>query len=200
MRLLWIALYCLMFGFGIYSATFFNFATDILKIRPEQLGVVEAIRETPGFLCVLVAAITMQVVEPLLATIALFLMVDRDGRVCVGGQHPHADDLVVRVERGAAHVDAAAVLDGADARRRGPEGQAARADGVRGKPRGGFGMLAVMAVGHALKYPTWFLLGSGAMLVAAADDADAAPRHRAPGQAALRVEVALQALLCPHVP
>jgi hypothetical protein len=42
LKLLWFALLCLMYGFGVYSATFFNFATEILKIKPHEIGVVEA--------------------------------------------------------------------------------------------------------------------------------------------------------------
>jgi predicted MFS family arabinose efflux permease len=73
----WAAVFILFYGFGLYNACFYNYATDPaghLHITPVQLGHVEAVRELPGFLCVLVAAITMSVAEPLLASMAFFLM------------------------------------------------------------------------------------------------------------------------------
>ncbi len=73
----WAAVFFLFYGFGLYNACFYNYATDpagLLHITPMQLGHVEAIRELPGFLCVFVAAITMTIAEPLLASMAFFLM------------------------------------------------------------------------------------------------------------------------------
>ncbi|MGC8862427.1 MAG: hypothetical protein ACP5R5_06580, partial [Armatimonadota bacterium] len=75
LKLVWFALLCLMYGFGIYSACFFNFATEVLKIKPHEIGIVESIRESPGFLCVLVAALSMRIAEPMVASFAFVLMV-----------------------------------------------------------------------------------------------------------------------------
>jgi predicted MFS family arabinose efflux permease len=46
---------------------------ESLKIRPEQLGVLESIRELPGFILVFIAALTMRIAEPLLAGGALLI-------------------------------------------------------------------------------------------------------------------------------
>ena len=47
---------------------------QILKIQPEQLGLAEAIRETPGFLCVAVVGLLMAMSEPLLASLGICVM------------------------------------------------------------------------------------------------------------------------------
>lgn len=74
LKRLWIAVFFLFLGFGAYSACSPNFATDIIKIKPMEIGLVEAVRELPGFLCVFVAALTMTVAEPVLGAIAFTLM------------------------------------------------------------------------------------------------------------------------------
>lgn len=74
LRLLAITIFCLSFGFGAYFSTFNNFVVETLNLRPEQLGVLEALREVPGFLIFAVAALTMRVAEPILACIALLLL------------------------------------------------------------------------------------------------------------------------------
>ena len=74
LRLLAITVFCVSFGFGAYFSTFNNFAVETLNLRPDQLGVLEALREVPGFLIFAVAALTMRVAEPILACIALLLL------------------------------------------------------------------------------------------------------------------------------
>lgn len=74
LKRLWAAVFFLFLGFGAYSACSPNFATDIIKIRPMGIGLVEAVRELPGFLCVFVAALTMRIAEPILGAIAFTLM------------------------------------------------------------------------------------------------------------------------------
>ncbi len=74
LKLLWFAIFCLSLGSGIFNACNYNFMTEILKIRPGQLGIVESIRETPGFLCVLVVALLMSIAEPLLASLGILIM------------------------------------------------------------------------------------------------------------------------------
>lgn len=44
-----------------------------MHLRPDQLGILESIRELPGFLVVILAAVTMRVAEPVLASIAISL-------------------------------------------------------------------------------------------------------------------------------
>ncbi len=74
LRLLAFTTFCVAFGFGAYFSTFNNFAVEALNLKPHQLGILESLREVPGFLIVLVAALTMRVPEPILATMALSLL------------------------------------------------------------------------------------------------------------------------------
>ena len=74
LKLVWLAIFCLYFGFGVYSAVYYNFLTEVIKIRPEQLGYVEALRELPGFLCVFVTALAVRLAAPVLGSISLLLM------------------------------------------------------------------------------------------------------------------------------
>lgn len=74
LRLLAVAFFTAMFGFGAFSAAYNNFIVDILHLQPGQLGIVESMRETPGFLMFAVAALTMRVAEPLLASLSLLLV------------------------------------------------------------------------------------------------------------------------------
>ena len=73
LRLLAFTIFCVSFGFGAYFATFNNFVVESLNLLPSQLGILESLREMPGFLIVLVVALTMRIAEPILAAIALVL-------------------------------------------------------------------------------------------------------------------------------
>lgn len=73
LKLLWVAAFSLYVGFGIYSACAPNFATEILHIKPMQIGFLEAVRELPGFLCVGIAALTMSIAEPIVGAVAVLL-------------------------------------------------------------------------------------------------------------------------------
>jgi len=74
LRLLAMAAFCVWFGFGAYMATAVNFAVQLLDIQAYQQGIVESAREMPGFMMVLVAALTMRVSESLLGSFALILV------------------------------------------------------------------------------------------------------------------------------
>lgn len=166
-RLLWTAAFFLMFGFGIYSATFFNFATESLKIQPQMMGAVESIRETPGFLCAFVAALSMRIVEPLLASIAVFLIA---GGMCALSTVTSPVQLMVWSFLWSVGMHAwmpvcsSLVMSLAQ-------------DGNRGKRMGqmvaitgmgaALGMATVLAVEHRLGYPTWFLAGGASAAVGA---------------------------------
>lgn len=71
LRLLAMTAFCVSFGFGAYMATVTNFAVQVLHITPLQQGAVESVRETPGFLVVLVAALTMHIAEPVLGAVCV---------------------------------------------------------------------------------------------------------------------------------
>lgn len=60
-------------GMGIQAASYPNFMVEQLQIQPGQLGVLESIRELPGFILVGIAALTMRVAEPVLASVALLV-------------------------------------------------------------------------------------------------------------------------------
>ena len=61
------------FGLGIQTATYPNFMVQQLDIHPEQLGIMESIRESPGFILVAIAALTMRIAEPVLGGLALLV-------------------------------------------------------------------------------------------------------------------------------
>lgn len=58
LKLVLLASFLVMFGFGIYNATYYNFITDVIKIDPENLGRLEAIRELPGLLMIFFSLLT----------------------------------------------------------------------------------------------------------------------------------------------
>lgn len=74
LRLLAFTIFCYSFGWGSYFSTFNNFAVEKLNLQANQLGIVESVREMPGFLMVFVAALTMRIAEPVLASMALALV------------------------------------------------------------------------------------------------------------------------------
>jgi len=59
---------------GIYMSIYNNFVADDIGVDPEQLGIVESIREMPGFLSAFIAALTMQIPSPVMAGAALLIM------------------------------------------------------------------------------------------------------------------------------
>ncbi len=58
LRLVAAASFVVMFAFGIYNATYYNFITEVIKINPSDLGRLEAARELPGLLMVFFGIIT----------------------------------------------------------------------------------------------------------------------------------------------
>ncbi|MEN6357000.1 MAG: MFS transporter [Armatimonadota bacterium] len=167
LKLLWTAILVLNFGFGIYSAVFYNFATESIRIRPEQLGYVEAVRELPGFLCVGVAALAAQIAEPLLGSMALFLMAIGMGAYAV--VHGIPTLLVFSFIWSVGFhswmpLQSSLVLNLARANIKGKRlGQTLCVSSMGALA----GMLAVRIVGHGFTYPQWFVFGSCWILVAA---------------------------------
>lgn len=166
LKLLWLAVFCLMLGFGIYSSTFFNFATEVLKVGPKQIGWVEAIRETPGFLCVIAAALTMRIAEPLLGSLTMMLMAIGLGAYAwVDGIHSLM--LWSFVWSVGLHtwmpIQSSLVLHLADEGSKGKRlGQTASAGAVGTL----LGMAAVRAVNYSVSYKTWFIAGAVLMALA----------------------------------
>lgn len=166
LKLLWLAVFSLGFGFGIYNASFFNYVTEILNIQPEQLGKVEAIRELAGFMCVFVAALAMRVAEPLLSALAFFLMAIGLAAISAVSTIP-ALMLWSFVWSVGIHVwtplQSSITLDLAEDGSKGKRlGQTAAANGLGAL----LGMASVLKLGHSFTYPTWFLIGGGAYAIA----------------------------------
>ena len=69
------AVFLLNIGFeGIYIPIYNNFVANDIRVEPGQLGVIESIREVPGFLSAFIAAVTMQIPSPVLAGLTLLIM------------------------------------------------------------------------------------------------------------------------------
>ena len=60
--------------FGIQATLYNNFVVDRFGLEANQLGAIEALRETPGFMNVLFIALMIRVAPPLVAAVALAVM------------------------------------------------------------------------------------------------------------------------------
>ena len=74
LRYLMVASLLFYLGFSVYNTVFVNFVAEEIGISATELGVLESVREIPGLLSVLIAAVTMWLLEPVLAFIALAVM------------------------------------------------------------------------------------------------------------------------------
>ncbi len=68
------AIFFVSIGFGFFESSFNNFAVNVLNLSPGNLGVMEAFRETPGFLNAFLSAATLHLREPVVAGFCLLLM------------------------------------------------------------------------------------------------------------------------------
>jgi len=68
------AAFAMNVGMGMQNAAYTNFAVQDLHITAAQLGVVEAMRESSGLLCFLVAALAARLALPRVAGVALVVM------------------------------------------------------------------------------------------------------------------------------
>lgn len=166
MRRLWIAVFFLYFGFGVYQACTTNFATNVIKVDPHEIGWIEAVRETPGFICVVLAALTMRVVEPVLGSIAVFLVAGGVGAFATINGVP---GLLVwsLVWSLGLHVwmplSSSLTMNLADAHNKGKRlGQTIAAGALGGLA----GMSLVACVASRFSYPVWFTI-AGAMIAVA---------------------------------
>ncbi len=128
---------------------------------------VESIRETPGFLCVLVAALCMRFAEPVVASLAFALMFIGNAAyawittvtglmfwsfVWSVGIHtwmPLQSSMTMSLAK------------------EGEKGKRLGQTACVGSLGAVCGMLTVLVFGHAMSYGSWFLYGSSAMAVAA---------------------------------
>ncbi|MEZ5277819.1 MAG: MFS transporter [Opitutaceae bacterium] len=72
--LLAVAVFSVGLFFGVQLTLFNNFIVDRLQIEADQLGVIEALREVPGFLNALIIAVLAGLAAPLFAGLSLILM------------------------------------------------------------------------------------------------------------------------------
>ncbi len=72
--LLAIAVFAVGVFFGVQLTVYNNFVVDRLAIEPNELGMVEALREVPGLLNAFVIAIMVGIPAPLFAGVSLILM------------------------------------------------------------------------------------------------------------------------------
>lgn len=167
LRLLWFALFCMSVGLGIYTATFFNFATERLDVQPISMGWLEFIREMPGLCCAFVAALTMGVAEPLLGSMAFFMVAIGLGAYA-GVSSIHTLMFWSLVWSLGLHtwmpLQSSMVLSLAK-------------EGVKGKRLGQtigagslgtiLGMVAVLVLGYRLSYQVWYMVAGLAVFIAA---------------------------------
>lgn len=167
LKLLWTAIFCLSFGYGIYSAVFYNFATESLAIGPKQLGYVEALREVPGFLCVIVVALAAQTAEPLLGSIVLFLTAIGMGSYAAIHSIPSLLIFSFIWSLGLHSwmpLQSSLVLNLAQENNKGKMlGQSFCVSSAGAL----LGMILVRLKGHGFTYPQWFIFGSITVLIAA---------------------------------
>ncbi|MCD6290375.1 MAG: MFS transporter [Anaerolineae bacterium] len=76
-RLFWAlaaANFLLFFGFSIWMAVFNNFAVDDIGVRPEQIGLIQSLREIPGLLGFTFALLALLIPEMRIMTVATIIL------------------------------------------------------------------------------------------------------------------------------
>jgi predicted MFS family arabinose efflux permease len=73
-KLLIFSVVCFQLGFGVYHSIQMNFFVNEMDLKPTQLGLMESIRETAGFLTAFMSAVTMRLAEPLASRWAMLLV------------------------------------------------------------------------------------------------------------------------------
>ncbi|HLH74495.1 MAG TPA: MFS transporter [Chloroflexota bacterium] len=68
------AIFSYNFSLGVSRTIQNNFWVDVLGLRPDQMGLLITARETPGFLTMLVAALTMRFAPSRLASVCFLIM------------------------------------------------------------------------------------------------------------------------------
>lgn len=65
---------CFSLCFMLHATGTYNFVNDELGVKPDEFGRIESVREIPGFLTVVFAALAMQLPVPFLAGLCLIVM------------------------------------------------------------------------------------------------------------------------------
>lgn len=165
MKLIWAAAFFAQLGFGIYITTFNNFAVNSLHMSQTQLGLLESIRETPGFAVAFMLALAMHVAEPLLASSAMFLM-------ALGfygySSHPSYVELVAFSLLWSIGLHCWMAIQPAMTLALAEEGHKGRRLGQVGAFGGlgtAVGIAAVLIIGNGVSFPGWYVVTAGTMLV-----------------------------------
>jgi predicted MFS family arabinose efflux permease len=167
-RLLAITSFCIAFGFGTYQAIFNNFIKERLGVQPEQLGVLESLREVPGLLTAFTASALVAIAEPRLGLMALTLSALGISAVGLSSSFGTLVAFTVSWSVGmhlwfAIQPSLTMSLSQSHATGRGL-GQMARFSSLATL----LALAFVTVVGNRVEYRHWFLLAGGAMLVGAA--------------------------------
>ncbi|HEY8285320.1 MAG TPA: MFS transporter, partial [Chloroflexota bacterium] len=72
--LILVGIFMMNAGWATYSAIYTNFVSNDLHIRAANLGLVESLREVPGFLTVVLAAMTVSMRESRVTSLALLVL------------------------------------------------------------------------------------------------------------------------------
>lgn len=72
--LLLLATFCARLGFSMHQGTYRNFLVEEFGIRPQQFGLLESLREVPGFLTAAMAMVMVALPEPWFAAVAMMTM------------------------------------------------------------------------------------------------------------------------------
>jgi len=72
--LLLLATFCARVGFSMHQGTYRNFLVEEFGIRPQQFGLLESLREFPGFLTAAMAMVMVALPEPWFAAMAMMTM------------------------------------------------------------------------------------------------------------------------------
>ena len=74
LRTLMLSNFTMALGFNIWMATFNNFAVEVLKVSPAQMGIIQSVREIPGLLGFGIGFLALSFSELSLASLSVVLM------------------------------------------------------------------------------------------------------------------------------
>ena len=94
-RLFSCAVFLFGFGFAMYGAVFINFITEVLGVKPLQMGALETSREIPGLLAVGIAALAARFAESRIAAVCLCF--SALGVAATGFVHSYGELVLVTV-------------------------------------------------------------------------------------------------------
>ncbi len=94
-RLLSWATFLFAFGFAVYGGVFINYITEVLLVKPVQMGTMESLREVPGLLAVFIAGAVAAYSETRIGAVCLLL--SAGGVAATGFVHTFPELVAVTV-------------------------------------------------------------------------------------------------------